>query len=92
MFFVVDVPISEFKNWLLSLRVSEATYRTLMREGFHEPVMFPMLRPETVARLEIRPLAQEVLIQEIVGSFSRTPGPGRPQEGSNSMYILLVYD
>jgi hypothetical protein len=61
--------MTKMKQWLLSKDVTESTYHSLADSGFHEAKFFVMLQPEDIVKVGIKPLAQEVLVRNLVLRF-----------------------
>ncbi|XP_064625277.1 basement membrane-specific heparan sulfate proteoglycan core protein-like [Lineus longissimus] len=89
---IEDISVDDFKQWLLSKRVTESTYKRLARNGFKEASLFAMLLPGHVEELRIKPLAQKILVQNLIKSFQQgngaesckrmMPGDGDGEEGA----------
>jgi hypothetical protein len=56
----------------MSKRVTEPTYQILAKHGLHEAAVFVLLQRDDIKELGIEPLAQVILVQNLVRSGQPT--------------------
>ncbi|XP_064642541.1 uncharacterized protein LOC135496899 isoform X5 [Lineus longissimus] len=94
---VEDMSVHDFKQWLLSNRVTESTYECLSRNGFNYQGFFFMLQQQDLDKMKIEPLAQEALIRKLVRDFNgirqsescEGKKPRCPTAGEDNPYVEM---